>query len=315
MLQCRCGESRAEVTAGCSHFPTQFPAHRLFLFCCELKFPWSRIKAEREDRRPGCDSKKDQNTEMNRAPGKRRGSRARVDTGWELGGRAPGRAETAKEFGERQGRKVQGGAGEQVEVGEQNLKTAGWAVLQNLPMYIHFTFREKPSDTPILSKFCLQLLSCSLSSQVIPSQGRHPGWASLVLSTRPNCPGESKNQGTLALGQLQAVPSQAYVHPLCPFSSSGQEGLAATGTPSTLVWGQWPFFWESGGDPRSLQILSSSPHTRLPTGWDPRTTASCTLSPSDPGRRLLNKQLRRHLSPRQESAPALSQRRRKSVTA
>jgi hypothetical protein len=47
MLQFRCEKQALRLLLAIHPMPhSQFPAHRLFLFCCELQFPWVHIKAQ-----------------------------------------------------------------------------------------------------------------------------------------------------------------------------------------------------------------------------------------------------------------------------
>ena len=145
MLQCRCGKQGAEVTAGCPPPPRPTPSFLLTgssCFAVNSSSHGSHIKAEK-DRRPGR-AARGTDTEMNRAPGKRRGSRARVDMRWgELGGRGTGQAETERSL-VKDGRKLRVGQGERVEVGDQNLRRQQAGRCCKICPCIHFHISEKP---------------------------------------------------------------------------------------------------------------------------------------------------------------------------
>lgn len=49
---------------------SQFPAHRPFLFCCELQFPWAYVKAQDRAKLAARGSR----SEMDRARGKKTGN-------------------------------------------------------------------------------------------------------------------------------------------------------------------------------------------------------------------------------------------------
>lgn len=145
MLQCRCGKQGAEVTAGCPPPPRPTPSFLLTgssCFAVNSSSHGSHIKAEK-DRRPGR-AARGTDTDMNRAPGKRRESRARVDTGWgELGGRGTRQAETERSL-VKDGRKLRVGQGERVEVGDQNLRRQQAGQCCKICPCIHFHISEKP---------------------------------------------------------------------------------------------------------------------------------------------------------------------------
>lgn len=183
MLRCRCGKQGAKVTAGCSPPPTPHPTPSFLLtgsscFAVNSSSHGSHIKAE--DRRPGR-AARGTDTEMNRAAGKRTGEGAEQEwtrgggTGWERYRAGRNRKALGERWEEAQG----GAGGTGGGWGAKLEKTAGWAVLQNLPMYSFSLFRKAPL-TPPISKFCLQLL---LLFPLITRSSAHkagtPGWASL----------------------------------------------------------------------------------------------------------------------------------------
>ena len=96
-------------------------------------------------------------------------------TGWERYQAGRNRKALGERWEEAQGGAggTGGGCGAKLE------KTAGWAVLQNLPMYSFSLFRKAPL-TPPISKFCLQfLLLFPLITRSSAHKAGTPGWASL----------------------------------------------------------------------------------------------------------------------------------------
>lgn len=143
-------------------------------------------------------------------------------TGWERHQASRNRKELSERWEEAQG----GTGGTGGSWGPKLEKTAGWAVLQNLPMYSFSHFRKAPLTSPI-SKFCLQLLLLfPLITRSSPHKAGTPGWASLSHEHKAQLSWESKKPGTLALGQLKWFRLK-HAHPLsAPSSSSAQGGLA-----------------------------------------------------------------------------------------
>ena len=89
---------------------SQFPAHRLFLFCCERQFPWAPHESTGQGARAGSQRHQDRDEQDTREEEKR-GSRERVDMGCGGTGREKDRENrNRKELGERW-EEAQGGAG------------------------------------------------------------------------------------------------------------------------------------------------------------------------------------------------------------
>ena len=92
-------------------------------------------------------------------------------TGWERHRASRNRKELGERWEEAQGGTggTGGGWGPKLE------KTAGWAVLQNLPMHSFSHFRKAPLTPPHLKVLPPAFALVPSHHKVIPSQGQHPG--------------------------------------------------------------------------------------------------------------------------------------------